>query len=326
MSVEEQVFICLVWLANGGNYNAAGGSARRSRSSVHRCVKCVCQAIVEHLGNKYVKGWPDDDAELERMALEFEQTCIADDTRGIPNIVGAADGTQFCIKPFAGAGEEFHSYKGLDTVGMHAVVDARGNFLDVEVGWSGRTNDGRMFANSHLFYELWGNPYTGQGGELGQRFTRLGKPIGGEPMSYMIICDAAYECTRYTLPAFKESETHGKAWRSKFNTKVAKTRNSVERAFGRLKNKFRVLLKAIEVSQDVLVHVIRACVVLHNMCQHYKAPDPVADDELDGMLQGYYANLGRTTPLGTHAEPHGETEGRRVRRCVVQQVNTPRHL
>jgi hypothetical protein len=142
----------------------------------------------------------------------------------------------------------------------------------------------------------------------------------------MIICDAAYECTRYTLPSFKDSETRGKPWRSKYNTKVAKTRNCVERAFGRLKNKFRVLLKAIEVSQDVLVHVVQACVVLHNMCQHYNAPEPMQDDELADMLLGYHANLARTRPLGVQSEPLADTEGRQVRRCIVQHVNTPRQL
>ena len=43
----------------------------------------------------------------------------------------------------------------------------------------------------------------------------------------------------------------------------------VENSFGRLKGRWRCLLKRLDVKLQNVPHVVSACVVLHNMCEMY---------------------------------------------------------
>ena len=85
-----------------------------------------------------------------------------------------------------------------------------------------------------------------------------------------------------------------------FNYRLSFTRIQIERAFGRLKGRWRCLLKVLECELDkVVLHATTAC-ILHNMCEERKecyleewnrlgedeigdlpGPDPLNDDDAD---------------------------------------------
>ena len=85
-----------------------------------------------------------------------------------------------------------------------------------------------------------------------------------------------------------------------FNYRLSFTRIQIKRAFGRLKGRWRCLLKALECELDkVVLHATTAC-ILHNMCEERKecyleewnrlsedeigdlpGPDPLNDDDAD---------------------------------------------
>ena len=47
-------------------------------------------------------------------------------------------------------------------------------------------------------------------------------------------------------------------------------RNQIECAYGRLKTRWRILNRAIDVDLDLTVNLIYSCFVLHNFCEQYK--------------------------------------------------------
>lgn len=81
----------------------------------------------------------------------------------------------------------------------------------------------------------------------------------------MILGDSAYQCTPSIITPFKD---YGNLQpkHTFFNFKHSQTRVTIEQAFGMLKSRFRQLFYCKLRSNEVLLHFIRACVVLHNLC------------------------------------------------------------
>ncbi|GES87151.1 protein ANTAGONIST OF LIKE HETEROCHROMATIN PROTEIN 1-like [Rhizophagus clarus] len=61
-----------------------------------------------------------------------------------------------------------------------------------------------------------------------------------------------------------------------FNRKHSQTRIKVEQAFGLLKGRWRCLLNKLEVSFEIVSHIITTCYILHNICEErcdFLSPD-----------------------------------------------------
>lgn len=56
-----------------------------------------------------------------------------------------------------------------------------------------------------------------------------------------------------------------------FNQMLRSARNQIECAFGRLKARWRILLRPMDIPVDYLPNVIFSCFVLHNYCERQKA-------------------------------------------------------
>ena len=54
-----------------------------------------------------------------------------------------------------------------------------------------------------------------------------------------------------------------------YNYRLSRARIVIENAFGRLKRRWRCLLKRLDVKPDNLALVITACCVLHNICENH---------------------------------------------------------
>ena len=52
-----------------------------------------------------------------------------------------------------------------------------------------------------------------------------------------------------------------------FNLKHSQTRIKVEQAFGLLKGRWRCLLHNLEISYEIVSHIVTACCILHNICE-----------------------------------------------------------
>ena len=72
-------------------------------------------------------------------------------TKGFPQAVGAIDGTHIPIIRPEQSPADYYNRKGYYSILMQAVIDFRGIFMDVCIGWPGKVHDARVFANSELY-------------------------------------------------------------------------------------------------------------------------------------------------------------------------------
>ena len=85
-----------------------------------------------------------------------------------------------------------------------------------------------------------------------------------------------YKCTRYHVEQFQNG-LPPQGMNETFNHAHAKVRNVIERSFGVLKMKFRILLNMSCFPEDKQTRIIVACMALHNFIRENR----IADIEFD---------------------------------------------
>ena len=141
------------------------------------------------------------------------------------------------------------------TLNAQAVCDEKGLFIDVEIKWPGSIHDARVYANSQLSKSF-------VSGSFPSCFQEL--IPGGSPVPPVLIGDPAYPL----LPnIMKEYATCMESKQIYFNNQLRCVRNQIECAFGRLKARWRILNRLIDVELDFAVEMTYACFVLHNFCE-----------------------------------------------------------
>lgn len=95
--------------------------------------------------------------------------------------------------------------------------------------------------------------------------------------------DAGYKIWRHLLTPFPESDTANDRRKRRYNYQHSVTRIVVERAFGILKNWYKILLEKIQQkSPEKVSKLIFACAVLHNLLVKFSDTYPVS--EADPLL------------------------------------------
>lgn len=241
--------------------------------SVHR----VCRAICEVFQN--FVPFPNTLEALRANAAGFYKRAVKYGGHGIAQIVGAIDGTHIAIKFWRKEGPGLFNRKTFTSINVSAICDHMGRFIDVFTGNAGSVHDSTVMQSSPFWREL--------SGGLGKLFWRGRSLINGVQVPFQIIADSAYPCKTFVLPALKDSIAATRADKKRFNKKHATTRNVVERAFGRLKARWRVLLRQNELSMEHVNHIIMACFCLHNICEVRNERCPSIDAELVRLLAEY---------------------------------------
>ena len=88
----------------------------------------------------------------------------------------------------------------------------------------------------------------------------------GKLSPYCLVGDAAYPCRPWMLSSFKGHKDGLLREEYHWNFIQSSTRMCVERAFGMLKRRWRILLKRIDVYLKNVPDLVATCLVLHNMC------------------------------------------------------------
>lgn len=144
--VDTQMAAALIYLAHGTTYATTSIMIRNglSEASTLRCVRMFTKAVVTKLYPTLV-AFPKSVAGLDKSARAFERRS------GIPDIVGAIDGSHIRVAPPKCDQRSYYNRKHFYSVILSAVVDARGAFMACDVGYPGRMSDSKVLKYCKLY-------------------------------------------------------------------------------------------------------------------------------------------------------------------------------
>ena len=238
VGVEERVAVTLWRLATNIEYRTIGALFGLGQSTVGEIVLDTCEFIVIHLLPKYIRV-PKNDC-LREIVNGFEHKW------GFPQTVGAIDGTHIpIIRPLDSA-SDYYNRKNYYSMLMQAVVDFRGLFMDVNIGWPGKVHDARVFVNSSFF----------QKANTGSLFPDWKRTMGSVDVPLVVLGDPAYPLLPWLMKPYLDN-VNITAQERNFNYRQSRARMVVENAFGRLKGRWRCLLVTVmcPMSPTLLGHV-----------------------------------------------------------------------
>ncbi|CAM4423824.1 unnamed protein product [Lepidochelys kempii] len=173
---------------------------------------------------------------------------------GFPNWGGAIDETHIPILAPDHLVSQYVNRKGYFSMVLQALVNHKGHFIDINMGWPGKVHDARIFRNSGLFEQL----------QEGTYFPDQKMTIGDVEMPIVILGDSAYPLLPWLMKPYTGSLDSSK---EQFNYRLSKCTMVVEYAFGCLKACWCCLLTRLGHSATNIPIVIPACCVLHNICE-----------------------------------------------------------
>ena len=248
ITVEHRVAVTLWCLATPTEYRTIAHLFGIARSTVCEIVHETVEAIVNKLLGQYIK-FPTGEAQRE-VIRGFERKW------NFPQCVGAIDGSHIPVQAPLLNHTDYYNRKGWYSVLVQAIVDHRYLFLNINVGWPGSVHDARVFANSAIYAQV----------KAKQILQGDVRKICGQDVPPFLIGDSAYPLLPWLLKPFQEHESLT-VEQKHFNYRLSRARIVVENAFGRLKARWRRLLKQNEMEIRNVPNVVTACCILHNMCE-----------------------------------------------------------
>ncbi|XP_023524182.1 protein ANTAGONIST OF LIKE HETEROCHROMATIN PROTEIN 1-like [Cucurbita pepo subsp. pepo] len=250
--VRQRVAVCLWRLATGDPLRVVSKKFGLGISTCHKLVLEVCTAIRTVLMPKYLQ-WPEEET-LRRIKEEYESIS------GIPNVVGSMYTTHIpIIAPKISVAAYFnkrHTERNQKTsysITVQGVVDPRGVFTDVCIGWPGSMPDEQVLEKSALFQ----------------------RANGGLMKGVWVVGGSSYPLLDWVLVPY--TQQHFTWTQHAFNEKIGEIQKVGKQAFARLKGRWRCLQKRTEVKLQDLPMVLGACCVLHNICE-------LGNEEMDEEL------------------------------------------
>lgn len=179
---------------------------------------------------------------------------------GFPNVLGCIDGSYIPIrKPKHKIRSTYVNRHDSLSITLQGICDANLKFIDVYTGVPSKIHDSRVLKLSFI----------------GKDLPRKCFP------NYHLLGDSAYQLREHLLTPYKDYGNLTEGERI-FNKKFCATRVKIENAFGKLKGRFRQLMRLDFHNVEIMAKFIMACCAMHNLCIDN---NDTIDDELQDTSQ-----------------------------------------
>ncbi|XP_050096201.1 putative nuclease HARBI1 [Anopheles aquasalis] len=275
---KERFIITLRYLATGESYNSMQKMFQVSKQLISRIIPEVCASLIEVL-HDYVK-LPQNKEEWLIVSREYENRW------NFPHVIGAVDGKYVALKAPMYSDTEHNQTKNSFHVVLLGVLDANSNFMYVDID----SSDGALC-------------YTKLNAMLENDELNIPEPEELEMFSsvkvpYMLLGDQGFPFRKHCIRPFDDPVSDGTI-ESNFNERHAIARTPVEKAFGMLYCKFKILQRPIVMDPAVARKIVLASVYLQNfMRRNCSAED---DDQFAPASVGSMLPI-KHTPLKPTAE------------------------
>ncbi len=220
-------------------------------STVRTIVNNTCSVIAKNFLPRYVQM--PTDGRLREVIDGFKSRW------GFPQVVGAIDGSHIPIIRPSDSATDYYNRKCFHSIIIQEVVDYQGQLLTSTL--VGRVNcmmQDRVFYNSSFYRK----------GCQGTLLPSQPVQLEGKNIRLLILGDPAYPL----LPWLKKPHPYTATTTPQekhFNYCQSQARMVVENAFGRLKGRWRCLLKRMDGDLKSAPAIVAACVTLHNICERF---------------------------------------------------------
>ena len=234
--IQVKVAVSISRLATGNSMQSIADLYKIGLSTSQLAVSQFTAAIKSVLLKKFIR-WPSVSV-MDKFAQEFQ------DIHNIPYVVGAVDGSHIPIIAPRLHAADYYNRKGFHSILLQGVVSSKCLFWDFDIGWAGSMHDANLWSKTHI-----GNYCE-----------------AGRLSPYVLVGDAAYPCRPWMLAPFKGHKDGLTREEYHWNYVQSSTRMCVERAFGMLKGRWRILLKRMDVHLKNVPDLVSTCLLHHNIC------------------------------------------------------------
>ncbi|OWY94988.1 hypothetical protein PHMEG_00035133, partial [Phytophthora megakarya] len=229
----KRVAVTLVYLSTDGTIDTAASIMGISKTCATVCINQVLLVLVTLAKQEIQMPSTAQDADCIRRGFES----IA----GFSDVIGPIDGSLILIcRPAKHEG--WYCRKNYPVVNMQAVIDHKTRFRSYCIR-AGSMHNQALWNQSGL-----------------RNSVSIHVPSGMH-----LLGDAGYKIFRHMMTPFQEEQAAQNTMMRRYNFKHSQTRITIERAFGVLKNRYRILLGKVQKTPINMARVIISCLVLHNL-------------------------------------------------------------
>ncbi|GBG72736.1 hypothetical protein CBR_g12303 [Chara braunii] len=250
--------------AHGDDFVSLSDKFGVQQEWLQKAVQIVTDAIIDvHVEKELV--FPDNEQGWNAIEAPFRE-------KGFPNCVGVIDCTRIGIEKPPVDPEAYcrcHQQPNADkkqenqySIMLQAVVDLNLRFLNVYVGWPGRTHYSRVLQNSRLYMR------AQQDGTLFQPYVQRVESVD---VGQYLLGKFGYPLLPWLLVPFPRCDALvGDP--NRFNERHSSARKCVDQAFHRLKDKWHVLHAKFNEDLKTINRQIIAICILHNLLLPFDEP------------------------------------------------------
>jgi hypothetical protein len=280
LSPDIRLAIFLYYCAHGTSLRCVGQQFGVAHNTASEILSDVALAIVKNMKSRYLLPNLDKVSFGNPNILAAKFSAI----HRIPQCIGCIDGCHIPIKRPSIKGEFYFNRKSFYSFNIQAVCDYKCRFLDVVPQWPGSVGDGRVFRISGIMNKLKNIQETSNicnivYNEQGSSFS----------LPVYILGDSGYHNSFNIVTTYDTADCENPDIK-RFNKKLSSIRYLIEKSFGILKCRFRVLLKAMELgtqSTHKIPMFVSALCILHNFLIDEGDEFDISTRECEELLYDY---------------------------------------